>query len=228
MRGVAVERARGVQRGEHVDPAERAQAAADPDHPYAMTIDARAAADADAELVQFRAVHHHGVRFAQRRAQGGAEQTGEHQPAVAGVDAGDVDRHRTGVAGAAPVAVEPDERLDLRHPRVQVQRRGRVRIDGAALVHALRAGIAQPQVGVGAGHIDAGAAEDAQHQRGLQQQQQAGEAHRHHYRQEAAPLVAQGLAGQRDHQGCAPSWLLTAPVPGIGAVALPSAVCRAT
>ena len=104
------------------------------------------------------------------------------------------------VPRGAPVAVDPQERLNAGDLGIHVQQRGHVGRDRAALVHALGARVSDPDVGARAGDVDRGATEDAQHQRGLQQLQQAGEADRQHRRQEAPPLVDQRLAGQGDHQ----------------------------
>jgi hypothetical protein len=103
----------------------------------------------------------------------------------------------------APVAIDPDIRLDPFHCRVHQDAGLHASVDSAPLAHALRAGIADPDVGRRAGDIDAGAAEDTQYQGDLQQLQQAGETHRKHRWQKASPFVDERLAGERHHQGVA-------------------------
>ncbi|MPN06666.1 hypothetical protein SDC9_153922 [bioreactor metagenome] len=99
----------------------------------------------------------------------------------------------------APVAIHPDVGLHIADVGVHAQPHLHIGADGAAVVHALRAGIAHPQIGRRGAHINRRRAEDAQHQRRLHHQQHTRKSHGEDRRHKTAPFVGQRLAGKRDH-----------------------------
>jgi hypothetical protein len=165
-------------------------------------------------LVDIGTVHDHRVRLRQPHALLRRDDARVGHGIGPRIDAGDIDRLAAASARAAPIGIDPLEWLDPHHLR---SIRRCISTSGSMArpqADALGPGIADPQIGRRAGDVDAGAAEDAQHQRCLEQLEQAGKSHRQHRRQEPAPFVQQRLAGQRDHQRTASA---SAAVDGNGA-----------
>ncbi len=198
--------ARGVQRGQYVDTTKAPQARLCSDHAHRLAIDpGTVVLQVHAQRIQIGAVDDHRTRLAKLRAQVRREDAREHHPVVPGGDAGQVHRHIAGALRAGPpFAVDPLVGFDAGDIRVHAQVAFDVGADRMAVVDALGAGETGPDIGRGCLHVDRSGTEDAQHQCRLHDQQHAGETHRQHHRQEPAPLIGQGLAGQRDHC-CSPS-----------------------
>src|SRR6185312_5617732 len=91
------------------------------------------------------------ARLAQAGAQRGRQRLGKHHGVRPRVDARDEHRFAAGAARAAPIGIDPIERLDLDHGRVRAQQHGQVGVDRPAQVDALRAGIADPEISRGTG-----------------------------------------------------------------------------
>ncbi|MNS96811.1 hypothetical protein D3C72_1311260 [compost metagenome] len=192
---------RGIQGRQHVDAAETAQAGLRGDHTHRLAVDpGPVAAQVYAQRVQVRTVDDHRTGFAQLCTQLRRQDAREHHRVVRRGDAGQIHRHvACALRAGAPLAVDPFVGLDAGDIRVHAQPAFDVRADRMAVVHALRTGKASPDIGGRCLHVDCSGTEDAQHQRCLHDQQDTGETHGQHHRQEPAPLVNQRLTGKRDH-----------------------------
>jgi hypothetical protein len=180
--------------------AERAQAVADADDAHAMAVDHGLAADAQAELGQIGAVDDDTVRFFELGAELGRQHVGEQQAIRPRIDARHEHRDAAAVDGAAPVAIDPAERLHALDVGIHHQPDLDIIRNRPAELDALRAGVTDPEIAARFADIDRRAVEDAEHERGLHQQQEARKRDGEHRRQEPAPFVQERLARERNHQ----------------------------
>ena len=196
-----------------------------------MIVDPRRATFGRRQRRQIGPIDDHRTRLAQQLALPRCEHAVEHHRAVRGGNAREIDGDTThglgrGAAGT-PVAVHPDIGLHGTDLGLHAQAHLHIGTDRATKVHALRSGIAHPQVGGRRAHIDGRGAENTQHQRRLHHQQHAGKADRKHRWDEATPFICKRLAGQGDH-GWRPSAGGSAACSSAGNGAPPRALYSAT
>ena len=203
-RGRTIDAARGGKRGDDVDATDGAQALHDGGYLDAAAADfggiAAGLFKIHTEFFLIRSIDDHRHRFKQQGAGCERQHFGKRHRLVIRIDAEHIGVE-IGARRGTPVALRKDKGFDIGHRRMGMQARFDLRVEGLAQVDALGAGEAHPQVSVRLVDVHRDGAEHADQQAQLHQHQEAGERHRQHSGEEAAPFVAQRGAGEGDGRG---------------------------